>query len=84
MPSGKDVLVKSIQMHDDPVHESKSPARVGLAIKGISAEEISRGNVVCSPDYSSSHVKVVSAETTTSKISTTNFAKNPYYKGDLA
>jgi selenocysteine-specific translation elongation factor len=82
-PSGKDILVKSIQMHDDPVHESKSPARVGLAIKGISAEELSRGDVLCSLE-SSSHVKVVSAETTTSKISTTNFAKNPYYKGDLA
>jgi selenocysteine-specific translation elongation factor len=85
VPSGKDVLVKSIQMHDDPVHESKSPARVGLAIKGISAEEISRGDVLCSPEtFSSSHVKVVSAETTASTISTTNFAKNPYYKGDLA
>ena len=83
VPSGKDILVKSIQMHDDPVHESKSPARVGLAIKGISAEEISRGDVLCSPD-SSSHVKVVSAETTTSAISAANFAKNPYYKGDLA
>jgi selenocysteine-specific translation elongation factor len=83
VPSGKDILVKSIQMHDDPVHESKSPARVGLAIKGISAEEISRGDVLCSPE-SSSHVKVVSAETTTSTISTANFAKNPYYKGDLA
>jgi selenocysteine-specific translation elongation factor len=32
MPSGKDIVVKSIQMHDDPVDESKSPARVGLAI----------------------------------------------------
>jgi selenocysteine-specific translation elongation factor len=82
VPSGKDILVKSIQMHDDPVHESVSPSRVGLAIKGISAQEISRGDVLCSPD-SSSHVKVVSAETTTSTISTTNFAKNPYYKGDL-
>ena len=83
VPSGKDILVKSIQMHDDPVQESKSPARVGLAIKGISAEEISRGDVLCSPD-SSSQVNIVSAETTTSKISTTNFVKNTYYRGDLA
>lgn len=35
MPSNKEVLIKSIQMHDDPVDESFSPARVGLAIKGI-------------------------------------------------
>jgi len=26
LPSGKNILVKSIQMHDDPVNESKSPA----------------------------------------------------------
>jgi selenocysteine-specific translation elongation factor len=85
VPSGKDILVKSIQMHDDPVHESKSPSRVGLAIKGVSAEEISRGDIICSPDYlSSSQVNIVSAEATTSKISTVNFAKNSYYKGDLA
>jgi selenocysteine-specific translation elongation factor len=42
LPSGKSILVKSIQMHDDPVNESKSPGR-GLAIKGIAAAEISRG-----------------------------------------
>ena len=39
VPSGKDILVKSIQMHDVPVNESKSPARVGLAIKGVNADE---------------------------------------------
>lgn len=48
LPSGKSILVKSIQMHDDPVNESKSPARVGLAIKGVAADEISRGDVLCS------------------------------------
>ena len=29
-------------MHDDPVSESKSPARVGLAIKGVDAGDISQ------------------------------------------
>jgi hypothetical protein len=29
MPGGKDTVVKSIHMHDDPVDESESPARVG-------------------------------------------------------
>lgn len=52
LPSGKNILVKSIQMHDDPVNESKSPARVGLAIKGVNADEISRGDVLCSRNAS--------------------------------
>jgi selenocysteine-specific translation elongation factor len=33
MPGGKDILIKSIQLHDEPVQESKSPARVGLLLK---------------------------------------------------
>ena len=75
LPSGKDVLVKSIQMHDDPVNESKSPARVGLAVKGVDADDISRGDVLCSPDSSS--IKMG----TTPIIA--RFIKNPYYKGNL-
>ena len=89
MPSGKDIVVKSIQMHDDPVNESKSPARVGLAVKGMTAEQIARGDILCSEDSSSSHVKVVSpvaatAADTASTIASTDFMKNSYYKGDLA
>jgi selenocysteine-specific translation elongation factor len=75
LPSGKEVLVKSIQMHDDPVNESKSPARVGLAVKGVDADDISRGDVLCSPDSSS--IKIV-----TNPIFP-GFIKNPYYKGNL-
>lgn len=47
-PVNKTVLIKSIQMHDDPVDISKKPSRVGLAIKGISAKEISRGDLITS------------------------------------
>ena len=84
MPAGSDIVVKSIQMHDYPVHESKSPARVGLAVKGMTAEQISRGDVLCLPN--SSYMKAIPAATTTTTttISTTKFVKNSYYKGDLA
>src|SRR5438874_7596249 len=76
LPSGKDILVKSIQMHDDPVTECKSPARVGLAVKGVDAADISRGDVLCSPD--SLNLKVA-----TDAIPA-GFIKSPYYKGNLA
>ena len=75
LPSGKDILVKSIQMHDDPVTECKSPARVGLAVKGVDADDISRGDVLCSPG--SLNLKVA-----TDAIPA-GFIKSPYYKGDL-
>ncbi|HEX5904514.1 MAG TPA: EF-Tu/IF-2/RF-3 family GTPase [Candidatus Nitrosocosmicus sp.] len=47
-PANKPVLIKSIQMHDDPVNISKRPSRVGLAIKGVSAKDISRGDIITS------------------------------------
>ena len=73
-PNMKPVMIKSIQIHDDPVQSSSSPARVGLAIKGVTAEEISRGDIICSRDavnISSGPLEV-------------KFVKSPFYKGELA
>src|SRR3989338_3329524 len=39
LPEGNDVLVKSIQMHDDTVTEAVSPARVGLSVKGVAPSD---------------------------------------------
>lgn len=73
LPGKKNILVKSIQMHDDPVESSSSPARVGLAIKGAGAEDISRGDVICAPDAVRVSSGAVAAK----------FAKSPFFKGDL-
>jgi selenocysteine-specific translation elongation factor len=87
LPNGKDIVIKSIQMHDDPVDESKSPARVGLAIKGVAAGQISRGDILCSTN---SNVKIISSPVPAMEVASTSttshakFVKNPYYKGDLA
>lgn len=75
LPSGKDILVKSIQIYDDPVTECKSPARVGLAVKGVDAADISRGDVLCSPG--SLNLKVA-----TDAIPA-GFITSPHYKGNL-
>lgn len=74
MPAKKSVLVKSIQMHDDSVDSSSSPARVGLAVKGVSAADISRGDVICALDT----VKVSSGAMQI------KFEKSPFFKGELA
>jgi selenocysteine-specific translation elongation factor len=76
LPSAKDILIKSIQMHDDPVTECKSPARVGLAVKGVDADDISRGDVLCS--YGSLDLKVATDDAIHA-----GFIKSPYYKGNL-
>src|SRR2546426_1408551 len=47
VPKGIDVVVKSIQMHDDSVEEASSPARVGLAVKGIVPDDVQRGDLLC-------------------------------------
>lgn len=37
-------------MHDDTVDEAVSPARVGLAVKGIAPDGIQRGDLLCAED----------------------------------
>ena len=49
-PQNIDVLIKSIQMHDDPVTDSVCPARVGIAVKGAKPDEVGRGDVISVED----------------------------------
>lgn len=49
-PKGTDVVVKSIQMHDDTVEDATCPARVGLAVKGVVPDDVQRGDVLCMPN----------------------------------
>ena len=50
LPKGIDVLIKSIQMHDDPVEEATSNARVGLSVKGVTPDDVQRGDMLCMPE----------------------------------
>jgi len=72
-PGDVDVLIKSIQMHDDPVSESICPARVGLAVKGVKPDEVSRGDVI-------SEKGAVDVKTEIEL----DFQKSPFYKNDIA
>jgi len=72
LPAGIDVLVKSIQMHDDPVEEAASPGRVGLAVKGVTPDQVSRGDMLCA-----------AAEQTSTELEL-DFTKSPFYKGEIA
>ena len=74
LPAGIDVMIKSIQMHDDSVSEAKSPARVGLSLKGAKPDEINRGDILCE-DSSVCQIK--------SEIEL-DFKKNPFYKGEVS
>ena len=47
LPENQEVVVRSIQMQDKDVDEAKAGSRVGLAIKGATAEEMKRGSLLC-------------------------------------
>jgi selenocysteine-specific translation elongation factor len=81
MPADINVTVKSIQMHDTPVEESTSPARVGLALKGITADKLSRGDLLCSKlvDSKDNMIKVA----TDGDILATKFKRNSFFKGEV-
>ncbi|MGB0856093.1 MAG: EF-Tu/IF-2/RF-3 family GTPase [Nitrosopumilus sp.] len=74
-PAGISVLIKSIQMHDDPVGESIFPARVGLAVKGVKPDEVARGDIISSDDNDIQLDVVTELEL--------DFKKNPFYKSEI-
>ena len=72
-PHNIDVLIKSIQMHDDPVSESICPARVGLAVKGAKPDEVGRGDVISVEDEVDIKTEIE-----------LDFEKSPFYKSEIA
>ncbi len=73
LPSGAEVTVRSIQMHDEPVDTASSPARVGLSLKGARPDEVGRGDVLCE-DGSARVADEIDLD----------FSKTPYYKGEIS
>src|SRR5208283_4732505 len=49
LPENKEVIVRSIQMQDEDYEEAEAGARVGLALKGATVEEMKRGSILCAP-----------------------------------
>jgi len=68
LPLNKEVVIRSIQMQDKDFDESSAGCRVGLAIKGATAEEMKRGAVFTVPDGAKMDTKF--------KL---NFTKNRFY-----
>ena len=73
LPTGSEVMIKSIQMHDDDIKEAVCPARVGLSLKGIKPDEIQRGDILTIDD---------SLEVKTELLIT--FNQSPYYKEKIS
>ena len=79
LPSGAEAVVKSIQMHDDPVDEAAFPARVGLSLKGVRPDDISRGDVaVGRGDAASCRVVPAGEEVPV------GYEPSPFYRGPMA
>lgn len=49
LPAGRDVRVRTLEFHHRDVEEASSGSRVGINLKGIGAEEITRGMVLAAP-----------------------------------
>lgn len=73
LPANKEVIVRSIQMQDEDYDHAEAGSRVGLAMKGATADEMKRGSILCAPG---------TAKTSTSfKLS---FKKSPFYSDDFS
>lgn len=73
LPQGREVLVRSIQIQDENAAQAETGERVGLAVKGVSSEDIERGSILTTePESFSVTTEVV-----------LDFVKCPYFKGEL-
>ncbi len=57
-PLGKEVIVKGIQSQDKDINETENGMRAGLNLKGLEADEIKRGYVLCSDGIVSKDLKI--------------------------
>ena len=72
LPANKEVLVRSIQLQDEDCEEAPAGARVGLAVKGATVEELKRGSILSTSD----NVKMAAALRL-------HFDKSPFYPNDV-
>lgn len=72
-PTEREVEAKSIQVHDVDVKEAATGDRVGLALRGIEADELGRGQVLAP----------AGSLATASTLTGTAFRKCGYYRGSL-
>ncbi len=70
LPCGKEIVIRSIQMHDKDFDEAGPGSRVGLCIKGATVEEMRRGSVICAPGACESSAKL-----------NLSITKNTFYRG---
>ena len=76
LPSGAEAVVRSIQMHDDPVDKAAFPARVGLSLKGVRPDDVSRGDVAVGRGEAASCRVVPAGEEVPVR-----YEPSPFYKG---
>jgi len=69
-PLGKEVTVKGIQSQDKDFEEAETGMRVGLNLKGVEADELKRGFVICKEIQKSSELSI-------------KFRKNRFAKQEL-
>ena len=73
-PTEREVEIRSIQVHDLDVRTAESGDRVGLALKGVEADELSRGQVLAAPGSLQSSTALRGSA----------FRRCAYYRGSVA
>lgn len=72
-PPGKEILIKGIQSQDKDISEAEAGMRVGLNIKGVEADELKRGYVICTGAKTGKEIAV--------SFTKSRYSKEPVEKG---
>jgi len=72
-PMGKEITIKGIQSQDNDIEEASAGMRLGLNLKGVEADELKRGFVICG--------KMLKSETITISFRKSKFSKQEIKQG---
>ncbi len=71
VPSGTEAEIKSIQVQDENVNDAEASSRVGLNLKGIESNAVSKGDLACEEKFNA--VNKIEASVSLSKFFKGNF-----------
>ncbi len=72
MPGDKEIVIRSIQMHDKDFDSATDGCRVGLALKGVEVKEFTKGTLLCE-EGTAEIVTEIKIE----------FEKNKFFSGEI-
>ena len=73
LPGNREVIIRSIQVHDKDVGSAEAGVRIGIAVKGAESKDMGRGCIICGPGQAECGSRIE-----------LSFTRNRFYSGEIS